>query len=277
MSNKKVIYHANCNDGFTAAYLFWLDFKDEVDYIPMHYGAELDTTDFDSDTIVYIADFSFPREYTYELARLVKYIWVLDHHKTAEANLINLDIPNVRTVFDMTKSGAQLTWEFLYRSEDYSPLVAYTADRDLWKWKLPNSKEINAYIATVPYDFCLWGYLDNELKHDLTNVRKAGMAVLAFQQKQIDSAVKHATEHKLNGYFILAVNSTVNFSEVAGELAKDRDFGVAWFQRSDGKFQYSLRSEPNGSDVSEVAKLFGGGGHKHAAGFESDTQVLERV
>lgn len=30
---------------------------------------------------------------------------------------------------------------------------------------------------------------------------------------------------------------------------------------------YSLRSREGGVDVSEIAKQFGGGGHKHAAGF----------
>ena len=68
---------------------------------------------------------------------------------------------------------------------------------------------------------------------------------------------------------ILAVNATVLFSEIAGELAKDRPFGACYFDRQDGKRQWSLRSSgENGLDVAEIAKAHGGGGHKNAAGFE---------
>ena len=292
MNKIKVIYHANCNDGFCAAYLLWQQYKDLADYIPMHYKGELDTTEFTKDTIVYIVDFSFPRETMVYLGTLVKQIWVLDHHKTAEAALKDLNVANINVIFDMEKSGAQLTFDFLHRHSDYSPLVKYTADRDLWKWELPDSKEINAYIATLLHNFEQWSAFEIALDIRNSQIVFAGRAILEFQQRQIDNAVRNAVECRfVTGKItaevygasknieltFLAVNSTVNFSEVAGELAAGRIFGLAWFQRSDGKFQYSLRSDSNGFDVAELAKKFGGGGHKHAAGFESDVQILERV
>jgi nanoRNase/pAp phosphatase (c-di-AMP/oligoRNAs hydrolase) len=55
---------------------------------------------------------------------------------------------------------------------------------------------------------------------------------------------------------------------------------MSWWQRADGKFQYSLRSRnhlkegDDSFDVSELAKLMGGGGHKNAAGFESDHMLV---
>ena len=64
------------------------------------------------------------------------------------------------------------------------------------------------------------------------------------------------------------VNATVLFSDIAGELAKDRPFGACYFDRGDGKRQWSLRSRDGGIDVAEVAKANGGGGHRNAAGFE---------
>ena len=39
----------------------------------------------------------------------------------------------------------------------------------------------------------------------------------------------------------------------------------------------SLRSAENGADVSEIAKHFGGGGHKHAAGFNFDKGLYSKV
>lgn len=57
-------------------------------------------------------------------------------------------------------------------------------------------------------------------------------------------------------------------SEVAGELC-DRSgaaYGASYFEVSNGRFQYSLRSRGD-FDVSAIARKFGGGGHKNAAGF----------
>lgn len=56
--------------------------------------------------------------------------------------------------------------------------------------------------------------------------------------------------------------------DIAGELAKERPFGACYFDRQDGKRQWSLRSRDGGADVSEIAKRHGGGGHAQAAGFE---------
>jgi nanoRNase/pAp phosphatase (c-di-AMP/oligoRNAs hydrolase) len=67
------------------------------------------------------------------------------------------------------------------------------------------------------------------------------------------------------------VNATCLFSEIAGELAQDEQFAACYFDRRDGKRQWSLRSDDNGLDVSAIAKAHSGGGHYHAAGFE---QVL---
>jgi uncharacterized protein len=46
----------------------------------------------------------------------------------------------------------------------------------------------------------------------------------------------------------------------------------------DGKeMAFSLRSAPDGLDVSEIAKRFGGGGHQHAAGFRRPWRAYQSV
>ena len=63
-------------------------------------------------------------------------------------------------------------------------------------------------------------------------------------------------------------------SDVGHELAvQSGTFGLLWYINKDGKCLCSLRS--NGDhDVSAIAKAFGGGGHRNAAGFEVDIQTL---
>ena len=72
----------------------------------------------------------------------------------------------------------------------------------------------------------------------------------------------------MDGHSVLVANATVLYSDIAGELAKGRPFGAVYFDRADGKRQWSLRSTDEGVDVSEIAKVHGGGGHKNAAGYE---------
>ena len=83
--------------------------------------------------------------------------------------------------------------------------------------------------------------------------------------------VSQAFEVTIDSHVVLAVNETQYSSEVAGELAKDTQypFGACFFVRGDGLKIWSLRSDRNlgDFDVSAVAKLRGGGGHRNAAGF----------
>jgi nanoRNase/pAp phosphatase (c-di-AMP/oligoRNAs hydrolase) len=56
---------------------------------------------------------------------------------------------------------------------------------------------------------------------------------------------------------------------MAAELAVGESFAAAYYFDGDA-YKFSLRSKEDGSDVSEVAANFGGGGHKNASGFRID-------
>ena len=67
---------------------------------------------------------------------------------------------------------------------------------------------------------------------------------------------------------IPAVNTAENVSDVLNVLAQGHPFAVA-FAYKDRMWKCSLRSAADGQDVAKIAEQFGGGGHKHAAGFEA--------
>ena len=57
-------------------------------------------------------------------------------------------------------------------------------------------------------------------------------------------------------------------SEIGATLAKDCDFAMIWYYDHDSSnYKVSLRAFHDTMDVSEIAKSFGGGGHRKAAGF----------
>lgn len=51
---------------------------------------------------------------------------------------------------------------------------------------------------------------------------------------------------------------------------------ILFLQMPDGKIKVSLRTESDGVDVSKLARLFGGGGHKKAAGFSLESESLRQ-
>lgn len=263
-----VIYHAGCADGFCAAWVARNAFKGrDVDFIPAQYGTPPPA--LEAGAAVYILDFSFKRDVMIELAQLCNRVTVLDHHKTAQEALDGLTAPGLSITFDMTKSGGRLTWEHFHGDKPSPWLVDYTEDRDLWRWRLPRSRELNAALRSYPMTFDQWDVI-----HGMTAVLGKGpmivegRAILRAEQQTVDAHVRNAREIDLAGHKILAVNATTLTSDIAGALAEGRPFGACWFMRGDGKRVWSLRSRDGGVDVSEIARANGGGGHRQAAGFE---------
>lgn len=279
-----VIYHANCWDGFCAA---WVARKalGECEFVPAQYGQSPPDV---RGRQVFILDFSYPRDVMVDIVSSAHWTCVLDHHKTAQEALHRLDeklAPDLTVVFDMNKSGGRLAWEYFWdwhfakmlhsdekpfcigMRRDVAPwLVDYTEDRDLWKHALDGTQEINAALRSYPLDFELWDQF--EQKNPRSTFYHEGSAIRRAERQIIETHVRNAREIEMAGHRILSVNATVLFSEIAGELSKGRPFGACYFDRQDGKRQWSLRSDLDGVDVSLIAKKQGGGGHTHAAGFE---------
>lgn len=280
MSNAVVLYHDSCADGFTAAYVCWRELGDSAKYIPVQYGQPLPDIGDASD--IYIVDFSYPKDVLIELAsrESVFKVVVLDHHKTAQAALADTDnaVPGLHVVFDMDRSGAMLAWDYWRGGFPAPQLVQYVQDRDLWQWKLADSREISAAISIELKTFEIWSLLSTqmELASGLRFMRDRGAAILQAQQTYVSGLASKACFVEIAGHFVPAVNSLLFQSEIGEELCKQHPesaFGAIWFCQKLGEETWSLRSR-NGFDVSAVAKHYGGGGHAAAAGFRVSSGII---
>lgn len=263
-----IIYHGNCYDGITAAWICWTKFEDKADYISLNYSDEPPNV---IGKEVYVVDFSFKRDILEKMRLDAESLVILDHHKTAQDDLKNFP----GAIFDMNRSGAGIAWDFFYPTKERPDLVNYVEDRDLWRFKLPNSKEITAWIQSFDIDLYTW---INEVAYlDVENAYKEGKSLLRQQNKLVKSIAFNARLRKINEYIAPYVQTSILMSEVCDQMLKDYPdypFSFYSFQRKDGKFQYGMRSRPD-FDVSIIAKQFGGGGHKQAAGFELDKELIE--
>ena len=256
------IYHKNCADGFAAALAvkrYADNFKQQCEFIPAHYG---DTAPDVTGKTVFIVDFSYPRETLLKMQQQALQITVIDHHKTAEKELCDLDF----CIFDMTKSGAVLTWETLIKDEPVPLLFQYIQDRDLWRWKMKDSKSISAALQCLEHDFLEWEYFIHD--ENIRALVEQGRVILGYQNHCINKIIASDIPLvEIAGYTVPCINTTHLISEIGNELAKNHPFCALYFETDDSRI-YSLRSAENGIDVSEIAKKFGGGGHYHAAGFK---------
>lgn len=274
-----IIAHKFCTDGFTASWVLSKKYPGAT-FLYANYG---DTPPDVKDQDIIVADFSYPRDVMLKMKSEAKSLLVLDHHKTAEFLTEPEFSGNV--VFDLNKSGAMLAWDWIHKDVNHrqwkdflkpdfyfgmEKLVEYVQDRDLWTWKLYDSKEVSAALASHELTF---EEMDN-LVYEIEDLRKEGAGILRYQEKLVKRICEDAYEAELGGVKCLAVNSMVLQSEVANKLSEGFNFGVAWY-RKDGKFNYSLRNqESNSYDITPLAKSLGGGGHKHACGIKTDKDLL---
>jgi uncharacterized protein len=135
-----VLYHAECADGFGAAWAIWRQFP-QARFMPVKHGNP--PPDGLEGQRVVIVDFSYSRETLESMVRQTNELLVLDHHITAEKALAGLPY----AYFDLKKSGAVLAWEWAH-DRPVPWILEYIQDKDLWTWALPLSREINAAIRS---------------------------------------------------------------------------------------------------------------------------------
>lgn len=273
-----VIYHGTgCLDGFGSAYAAYCYFSKkkgiEAEYLAAGHGDPLtvDVTGRD----IYIVDFSYKRAILSEICESANKVVILDHHISAQVDLEGLEAShqNLEVVFDMTRSGAVITWEY-FHEEPVPPLLAHIQDRDLWQFKIPESQHVNAGLMSYPYDFELWdGFAKNN--DSLNTLIVEGRAINRFRSKMIETYKKKAVFGKIAGYTVPIVSCPgVITSELLGELAVGHPFAASYSDKVDRR-GWSLRSTKEGLNVADIAAQFGGGGHPNAAGFA--TTISEQV
>jgi uncharacterized protein len=269
-----VLYHSSCYDGFGAAYAAWKKLGDSAKYIAVSYGYP--PPEMPDATHVYVVDFSYPADVLLKLVETCP-VTVIDHHKTAEEGLRSvLGVhSHLHTIFDMNKSGALLTWEYFHRYPAEAPsdpglpvpapmLIQHISDRDLWQFKLDGSAKVHKALVSIPMDFDVWDKLDVE------QLKVEGEICERLYTQLVEKICDSSFEGEIDGQKVPMVNTSIAWSEVGHELNKrhpDKPFAAS-FTVFDTQVMWSLRSQGD-FDVSAVAKKFGGGGHKNAAGFKT--------
>lgn len=274
------IYHGNCADGFGSAWVVRKFFKNVLNEPIEFYAATYQTPPPDvKGRVVYMVDFSYKANVLKEMAAKAQRINIIDHHKTAQAELDSIkDVQSIYAVFDMNRSGAGLTWDTLFPDFRRPDLINYIEDRDLWKFKLDGSREVSAALFSYPYNFDIW---DDLMVRPISTLMQGGADIERKHFKDINELLDIVTHEVVIGnHKVHAANVPYTIGSDAAHLLCERypnePFAAYFYDKPIGR-EFGLRSLETGADVSEIAKQYGGGGHEHAAGFRIPYANLESI
>ncbi len=265
MERTIVFYHANCPDGFGGAYSAWKKFGDTAQYCPLSYGKPI-PENLDGAHLFFI-DFCYDQEVMDSIKAVAGSLTVLDHHEGVEE--VTRSMPEF--VYDVNRSGASIAWAYFHPDVPLPTLLTLIEDDDLFRFKLPDTKAMLAYIAVKPFTFEFWDELAQVLD-DPEQKEKMLEKVRAYREYfdlLVEQSVERAKLLQFEDYQILAgVTHPMKpmVSALGNALAKKqgpfafvlqvREEGIAVSVRGDGSI-----------DLAALTQKYGGNGHHDSAAF----------
>ena len=262
MKDILVIYHKIDSDGFGASWVAWLKFKDRAEYLGFDYlnGFPLEV----KNKTIYLLDVSLDSKKIETLKENNNKIILIDHHLSS---LKNKDLVD-EFVVEIKHSAAVLAFKYFFKKKKMPKILKYIEDQDIWRFKLPHSREINLVIDLFENDYKKWNRYAKEIENPkkFKEFVKEGKKLIKYQDYLLKRILSQAVLVEFEGYKVLAVNSPILISEAGNLLCKKRPpIAIVWSFNSTKK-KISLRSDGS-IDVSKIAEKYGGGGHKGAASF----------
>lgn len=161
-------------------------------------------------------------------------------------------------------------------------VIRYINDWDVWNHEFPETRYFNLAFGMVSdksptsdvWDTLIYG----DGRYLYTRFIEPGKQLFDYQESLNRRAMKRAFLGEFRGLeeqLGLFLNQT-GASLVFGDSIKDYDFVCLFYYDGKAKlWKYSLYShEEKGIDVEPIARRFGGGGHKHASGFQSTECIV---
>lgn len=265
-------FHAGCPDGFGAAWAVRGAWGADARYEPSGHDDELPLPSLAGATVAFVD--LVPRNGPLRaLAQVAAHVVVLDHHVSSRdrfesdaALAAELRARGHHVQFDLQRSGAVLAWEHFRAGSPLPDLLAYVEDQDLWRWKLPRSREVSAALTAHRQDFDEW---DRLAAMPIELLADEGVPILRAQRREVERALATAQPVWIGDLRVEAVNASLERAQIGHELAERCAFGApcgAVYRLAGRRVDVSLYSIGD-FDVAAIAARYGGGGHRNAAGF----------
>lgn len=287
--NTILITHKGCSDG-TGCALMFLEAGGKLENIHFVSAGKVDdyikeNNLLDDPRFILMADISVSKEDCIAALEKRGNVLILDHHKTSIEPLGQKSWATI----DMSACGTELLRRHLNLNEDYYVDYAAIVD-DIDRWvrnKLPWSEDLAEFHRFVGQEEYLKSFYYTGLKRRHKDTWIFGtfayrhlsswlfpneQEVLQFVKRRRESKIKEAVEKviirdvEINGELVKIGYTLSKGSDLlaVAMLEKYPDIEVAcFFNLETGSVSLRSRGE---FDVTKIASLYGGGGHRASAG-----------
>lgn len=228
---------------------------------------------------IYFVDYSMSTQ-NIEVLAVDNTITICDHHKTAKDSLSRISSPEVAKYFDLTKSGARITWEYFCPNREVPAIIQYLEVGDLYTFALPEAKKVCAGLySLMSHEKDIWEvfhtlYENWELPQEelIEKFVPIGEQSLVERSLRVDKFVEKASPQTIQGHKVLVVEYPETDTDLVSTIGSrlytahpEIDFAVMVNVNEVDELCYvSFRS--SGFNCEPIAKSFGGGGHPQACG-----------
>ena len=284
------IYHSRDLDGWMSGAIVRMKYP-EVELVGWDYG--MPYPEIEEGASVVMADISFPMPIMLDVAKKSgwKLTWI-DHHASAIKEYEEFTAGSetfMSTSLNSKFAACELTWQYFFKNEPIPEMVRLLGRYDCFGHKgtdeeqkvlefqygarsvIRNTQEAYEYLTNnhVSYDFVQYT--------DATDrILDMGRAIYKYLCTEVEQKYAKRFDIILDVYKFGCVNdwrlNPVNFGI---DYHNDGYDGFACFWYENGQFVYSLYNDNGMVDCSVIAKARGGGGHKGASGFRSNTIIEE--
>lgn len=227
---------------------------------------------------IIIVDFSYKPEVMDRIIKVAKSVTWIDHHTTAK-DYPYQDLPGFRDFKDKSMSGCELTWKYYFPTQFMPDAVRLIGDYD--KWALNYQPECFEFYEGMKLKLkevmfpgsSFWEILLKD-NYWIPQIIEDGKTAILYRDNYCNDLCRSfGYETEIDGHKAYACNQFMFGSKGFGHRFEQYPLCLAYIH--DGvKFTVSLYSTQ--VDVSAIAKKYGGGGHKGAAGFVCDILPWEK-
>lgn len=277
LNSEKIIgiYHNRDLDGFASGAIIKLMYP-SAEMIGYDYGQDFPQNIYGKHIIM--ADISLPMKHMLDLTVLNdnKLTWI-DHHISAINDYNEFVVSNGNFCNAILQDGiaaCEGTWNHLFPDKKIPLAIKLLGEYDTWR---NNDKERwNNEILPFQYGMrfrcnSVDSFPKQLLEDDklIDTIISEGKIILMYQS-QVDTLLckNSSFELEFNGLRAICLNGAINSGSFISVYDENKHDIMIPFRYSRNKWVVSLYTTKDNIDCSAIAKTYGGGGHKKAAGFQ---------
>lgn len=278
----KCFYHTDMDGKCAGAIVYWgqnpLNKRYELECIPINYKDDFPFDKIQRDEKVYIVDFSLQKDGDWEkLLAITKDIIWIDHHRTAIESAPK-EIQDLSGIRLDGVAGCVLTWQYFNPNRNLPRIVELLGDYDIWAFKFgedTNRLQAGIRLWETNPEHTNWSEWFKDYE-DMHKEIEAGYCALRYRDNCYQSLIKGwSFRSEFEGYKAICCNAGSVSSQLFDSVKEDYDLMMPFV--FDGKqWTVSLYTKKD-IDVSEIAKKYGGGGHRQAAGFQCRKLPFKKI